>query len=111
MFLVERSNFAGRRFLEGALRRDALPGRSPHVSNVEIFRTVVIEVEPGDAHTRPYVLCGCLSCNIGKCTVAAIPVEIFAAEIIDYIEIGPPIAVVVIPSAAKAVARVVLVQS
>ena len=111
MFLIERPNFFGRVFLEDFLHRDALAGRGPHVADVEILRAVVVVVEPGNAHSRANVFDRRLRGNIGERSVAMVAVEILPAKIVDHVEIGPAIAVVIAPPAAKAVTRVVLVQA
>src|SRR5260370_25770995 len=93
-------------FLKYLLRRDALSSCRPHIADVQIFRAVVIEVEPGDAHPRANGFrCG-LRGNIGEGSVASVAVQSLAAKIIYDIEIGPAIAVVVTPSTTKAVTRV-----
>ena len=111
VFLIEGSHFLGRAFFEDFLHRDAFAGRGPHIADVEILRAVVVVVEPGNAHPRADVFDRRLRSNVREGSVAIVAVEILSAKIIDHVEIGPAVAIVVAPSAAEAVARVVLVQA
>src|SRR5580700_5455423 len=117
MFLIEGSNFFRRIFLENFLRGDALAGGCPHIGDIEIIVTgavigaAAVVVEPADTHARADIFDSCLRGNISKGSVPVVAVKIFSAEIIYHVEVGPTVAVVVAPSAAETVARVVPVQA
>ncbi len=81
------------------------------LADVEVLAAVVVVIEPADAHPRPDVLDARLRSHVRESSVTVVAIQILAAEIIHHVQIGPAIAVVVAPSAAKTVARVVLVQS
>src|SRR5207302_6038467 len=66
VFPVERPHFLRCVFLEHFLRRNALTSSSPHVSDIEVLGTVIVVIEPANAHARANVLHSCLGSNIGK---------------------------------------------
>src|ERR1700722_16509049 len=111
MFAVKRSNFLGRILPEYVLRGNAFASSGPHVSHVKILGTVIVIIEPGNSHTGADVFNSCLRSNISESPIAVISVEILAAEIVRDIEVGPAVAVVITPSTAKTVTRVVLVEA
>src|ERR1700739_1011027 len=111
MFAVKRSNFLGRVLLEDVLRGNTFASSGPHISHVKILGTVIVVIEPGNPHSGADVLNSRLRSNIRESPVAVISVEILAAEIVRDIKIGPAVAVVITPSAAKTVTRVVLVEA
>src|ERR1700737_1644324 len=89
MFAIQRSYLLTRILLEDFLRRDTLPGRGPHVSDVKILDSVIVIIEPADSHARAHILNPGLRSDVGKSSVA----------------------VVVAPPAAKTVAGVVFVEA
>src|SRR5271154_3057724 len=111
MFVIEGSRLLRRVFLEDWLPRNAFACRRPHVNYIEIFRAIVVIIEPTDAHARADVLDTSLGSNVGKRSVAIVAIEVLAPEIIDHIKIGPSIAIEVAPSATETLAGVVLIES
>src|SRR5215469_3276418 len=108
MLLVKRAYFARRVFLENVLCRNPLSGCGPHIGNVEILHAVIVMVEPTDAHASANVFPTHISGYICERSIAVIAIYILASEIIHNVEVGPAIAVVIVPCATKAVAGVVL---
>ena len=111
MPVIERSRLLGCVFLEDILHRNALARRRPHVRYVEVFRAIIVVVEPADTHARADVFHLGSRGDVSKSSVAVVAIKIFPPEIIYHVKIGPAIAVEIGPAASKAVARVVLVET
>src|SRR6267143_73764 len=111
MFAIQRSHFFRRILLEDFLRRDTLPGRGPHVSDVKILMAVIVIIEPADTHPRTHIFNSGFRSDIGESSVAVVAVEVLPSEVVHDIKIGPSVPVVIAPPAAKTVARVVLVKA
>src|SRR5881628_841722 len=76
-----------------------------------MLSVIVVVIAPADTHARADIFHSGLLSNISKRSVSIVPIEIIAAKVVHYVEVRPAVAVVIIPSAAEAVARVVLVQA
>src|SRR6267143_1319327 len=111
MLAIQGTSLLGCIFLEDVLHGDAPARCGPHVSDVEVVSAVVVVVEPANAHARPRVLGTGLRRHIRESPVAMVAIEIFAAEVVYHIKIGPAVTVVVVPPTAKTVASVVLVEA
>ena len=109
MLLVVGTDFRGCSFLEHSLARDALAGCGPHIGNVKILAAVVVEVDGADAHAGADVFHASLDGDVGEGAIAIVAVEIFAAEVVDHVEVGPAISGEVAPAAAETVTGIVLV--
>ena len=111
MFAIQRSYLLRRILLKDFPRRDTFPGRGPHISDVKILDSVIVIIEPADRHARAHILNAGLRSDVGKSSVAVVAVEVLPPEVVHYIKIGPAVAVVVVPTAAKTVAGVVFVEA
>src|SRR5579862_7037943 len=110
MLAIQRPHFFGRVLLENILRRDAYPRSRPHIRDIKILSSIVIVVEPADAHTCADVFDSSLRCDIGKSSVAIVAIKILPPEIVYHVKIGPSIAVVITPSTAETVTGVIPVE-
>ena len=110
VFLIKSSKAGGSFLLKIVLHGNTPARGSPHVCNVEIFPAVVVVVEPADAHAGADVLDPSLHSDIRKSSVSIVAIKILSAKVVDHVEIGPAVAIVVSPCATKAVTRVVLVE-
>src|SRR5690242_9394419 len=111
MFAVQHSGSLGSVFLKHCLRRNTLASGGPHVGHVEVLAAIVVVVEPTDAHAGANVFDAGLRGHVGKRPIAIVAVEILTAEVVDHVKIGPPVAIVVTPSTAEAVAGIVLIHT
>src|SRR5262252_1475800 len=91
MFLVKVPDLSRSDRFEVRLGCNALTGSCPHIGNIEIIGTVIVVVEPGDAHASPHILDPRLISSIGKRAVAIVVIEILAAEVIDDIQVRPAV--------------------
>src|SRR6516162_1161149 len=62
---------SGLKFL---LRRDALARRGPHVGNVQVLRSVVLEVDRANAHARADVRDASRLGDVGEGSVTFVPI-------------------------------------
>src|ERR1700733_2496301 len=109
--LIQRAGFWRRIALKNLLCGNALAGRGPHVSDVEVFEAIVVIIEPANAHACADIFHSRLRRDVGKCPIAVIAVEVLASEVVHHVQVGPSVAVVVAPTATKAIARVVLIEA
>src|SRR5258708_21136772 len=86
------------------------PPRRPLVRRVEVPPALFAVVNPADPHPRPNTLTPRLRSDTGKRSFAIVAVKILPSEIVNYVKIGPAIAIEVVPAATKAVASVVLIK-
>src|SRR5260370_28232829 len=92
----------------------ASAGRPPHIGSVKFFASVTIEIEPRNAHSGAHIFDAGLLRDIAKGAVAVVAIKIFAAEIVDHVQVRPRLAglaAVVAPAATKTEAGVVLIQT
>src|SRR5260370_13698558 len=95
------------------LTEDANPRRPPHIGYVKVFASVGIEIEPRNAHSGAHIFDAGLLRDIAKSAVAVVAVEIFAAEIVDHVQVRPRLAglaSVVTPTATNTESGVGLMQ-
>src|SRR5258708_29392249 len=111
MLAVKRTGFFSCILLKVLLLRDPFSRGGPHIGDVEILRPVVVSVKPANSHASAHIFYARLGCNIGESSIAVVSVKILAAKIVHYIQIGPAVAVVVAPSAAKTKTRVVFTET
>src|SRR5579863_212486 len=111
VFAVERANLLRRLPLKNILPRYPFPRRGPHVGDIKIVGSVIVVVEPANAHARAHVFHASFGGNVGESSVTVIVIKIFAAEIVHHIKVWPAVAVVIIPGAAEAVAGIVLIEA
>src|SRR5882672_4155638 len=111
MFAVQHTGTFGSVFLKHCLSRNTLASGGPHVGHVEILAAIVVVVEPADAHAGANVFDASLRSYVSKRSIAIVAVQILTAEVVDYVKIGPSVAVIVAPSTTEAIACVVLMQT
>ena len=111
MFAIQLSHFFWRALAESILHRHSHARRRPHISNVKILGSIVVVIEPADTHAGADVFNLRLRSNVGKSSIAIVAIKILAAEVVHHVEIRPAVIVVIAPSAAKTVARVVAVEA
>ena len=111
MFAILRSNCFRCVLLKDFLRRNPLARCRPHVRHVEVLCSVIVVIKPAHTHPCADIIHANLSRNVGERPIAIIAVEVLPAEVIYDIKVGPAVLVVIAPSTAKTVSRVVLVQT
>src|SRR5207247_5151085 len=107
----ERADALGRVLHEQLLHSDALAGGRPHVRDVQVLVPIVVVVEPADAHAGAEIFNPGFPGNVGESAVTVVAIEVFPSKIVGHVEVGPAVVVVVCPSAGKAEAIVVLVET
>src|SRR5579863_1743190 len=95
-------------FHKNRLSADAHAGRFPHVANVKVLPPIIVIVKPCATHSRPHVYHAGLLGNIGKRSLAVIPVKILPSKVIHHVKVWPAVAVVVAPPAIETKAVVIL---
>src|SRR5579871_2636564 len=111
MLAEQRADVLRRAVLETILRGDSFSSRGPHVGDVEVLGAIVVVIEAADAHSRAHIFDARLLRNVGECAVSVVPIKILSSEIVDDVQVGPTVAVVIAPAAAKTIASVVLIEA
>src|ERR1700686_2077217 len=111
VFPIKAANFAARLFLEIVLLRNAQSRRRPHIRNIQVLPAIIVKIRPATAHASAHILNASCLRDIGKCSIAIAAIEIFASKIVDHIQIGPLVTVVVAPRTTKTETRVVLIET
>ena len=108
---IESADILWLELMKFLLLRNPQAGRGPHLGNVDVLFAVIVEVEPGGAHSGAdivHVRCGC---NRSECPVAVIAIEIVAPKVVRHVQAGAAVRVIVAPGAGEAVAIILDVQS
>ena len=108
---TQGAHFFRRILLENVLRRDAQSRSRPHVSDVKIVGSIIVIIEPANAHACADIFNSRLRRDIRERSVSIVAVKILSAEVVHHVEIGPAIAVVITPATAKAVASIVSIKA
>src|SRR3984893_9147209 len=111
MFAIEVANRFARLFLKILLLRNPQSRPRTHIRNVKVLPPIIVKIQPATAHAGAHILSARLRRDIRKCAVAIGAIQILASKIVDHIQIGPLIAVVIAPRTTKAETRVVLIET
>src|ERR1700736_6056981 len=111
VFAIQLANLFTRRILKIFLLRNTQSRRRPHIRNVKVLPAIIFKIKPAAAHAGAHILDTGFWRGVGKCAVAIGAIQIFAPKIVDHIQIGPLVAVVIAPRTTKAETRVVLIEA
>src|SRR5277367_4589218 len=111
MSLVERADILRGFFMKARLLRDSLACGRPHIGDIDVLLTVVIEIGPACAHSGSRTVDAGFGRDSRECAVAIVPVQVTAPEIVSHAEIGQVVARVVAPGAGETIAVVLCIQS
>src|SRR2546423_7752053 len=93
------------------LRGNTHPCWGPHIPDINVLLSVIIEIEPAHAHSCTGLFDVCLARNRPECSISVVDVQIASPEIVGDIEIRPAIAGTVAPRAREAVAIILDVEA
>src|SRR4029077_5544070 len=85
-------------------------GGGPHIGHVNILIPVVIEIEPGGAHTGPGVLDSRSRRDSGEGSVAVVAIEVTASKVVGHAEVRRSVSIEIAPGASETVAIVLNIQ-
>ena len=112
---IDLAHLRGRVGLEARLRRDALPGRGPHVPGIDVQVPIVVVVQEGHAHARAVILDTRRRRHILEARLsvhdAFVVVQVLASEVVGDQQVRPPVLVVIRPHRRKTESIVVLVEA
>src|SRR5215469_4377397 len=76
-------------------------GSRPHVGHIQVVAAILIEIEPSGAHARAHILGTGFWRYVSERAITVVPVKVLAAEVVDHVQIGPQVVIVVAPGRAE----------